>query len=88
VLKFGSKCPFIPDKLRFFAEFCLILPALITFFNTLSGAHFVPRRVAFQKIRIIVIGTVTFQSENDRTAARRPGDIEGKTSDPYYQEDK
>jgi hypothetical protein len=35
VLKFGSKCSFIPYKFRFLAEFCFVLPALMTFFNTL-----------------------------------------------------
>ena len=30
-LKAHSKCSFIPDKLRFFAHFCLVSPALATF---------------------------------------------------------
>ena len=36
-MKIGSKCSFIPYKLRFLAEFCLVLPALMTFFNTRLG---------------------------------------------------
>jgi len=34
-LKFSSKCSFITNKLRFFVEICLVLPALMTFFNSL-----------------------------------------------------
>ena len=35
-LKFDSKCSYITHKLRFFAGFCLVLPALMTFFNSLA----------------------------------------------------
>ena len=34
-LKIGSKCSFTTSKLRFFANFCLVFAALITFFNDL-----------------------------------------------------
>jgi len=33
-LKIKSKRSFINHKLSFFAEFCLVLPALMTFLNT------------------------------------------------------
>lgn len=38
-LKSDSKCSFINHKLRFIAGFCLVLPALMTFFNTLVNGE-------------------------------------------------